>query len=67
MSEMNMHGQLLSALAKIELAKSSNGLPGGKANLAAAEMESGRFLAEHGRAVLGMMLEQGGSRVRAAA
>lgn len=67
MSDNNVRGDLLSALAKIELAKSTNGLPGGKANLASAEMEAGRFLAQHGRAVLGLMLEQGGGRVRAAA
>lgn len=43
---------LANALALCEVARSTRGQPGGQSNLMQAEMASGRFVAEHGAAVL---------------
>lgn len=47
---------LLKSMAAVERAKATRGQPGGLTNLAAAEIQSGVFVAEHGKALLDYIL-----------
>lgn len=50
--------RLKAAMAGVELAKETQGQPGGKANLVAAEVAAGHFVAMHGADVLALLMQQ---------
>lgn len=50
--------RLEAVMADVKLARDTKGQPGGKANLMAAEIAAGRFVAEHGAKVLGMLMDR---------
>lgn len=59
----NARTALLRCMASVERARATRGQPGGLANLTAAEVESGVFVAQHGRAILDYILLKEGLTV----
>lgn len=57
---------LLNAMRLVDTARETQGQPGGQANLVAAEIACGRFVADHGKNVLNYMLAVQGINLEAA-